>query len=168
MMGLDRIRRYMAEVLTAGGVAAVTAWPGGAAPRTETPVAAVSLRSCTAGPGGFCDYLGERFDDATGRWQELYGRRVKAVFGLDLYAGRDQGEAGCQAAFDRMAEALGSSRGLRVRTLERGAVAFDRGLERYRCPVEAEVEVWLYATADEDGAFLDFMVKGEVNGQDGT
>lgn len=52
-MTLDTVRERMAECLRKAGVEAVCAWPGGARRRVQGPVAAVSLRSCQGGPGGF-------------------------------------------------------------------------------------------------------------------
>lgn len=163
MTGSDKIREQMTAFLTGQGIRAVTAWGPEGRRRLTEPVAAVSLRACERGPGGFRDYLGERYDEGAGVWQELYGRRMRVVFGLDLYAPKESGAAGCQALFDRMAGALeaGGPEGLKLRELSRGEVAFDQGGGLFRCPAEAVCEAYLYAVADEGGAFLDFEVKGE-------
>lgn len=163
MTGLDKIRECMTGFLAAQGIEAVTAWPGESRKALAGPVAAVSVRACEGGPGGFRDYLGERYDTEAGRWQELYGRKVRVVFGLDLYAPGESGAAGCQTAFDALAGALngGGPAGLRVKELSRGEVRFDRGVGLFVCPAEAVCEAYLYAVADEGGVFLDFVVKGE-------
>ena len=114
-MTLDTVRERMAECLRKAGVEAVCAWPGGARRRVQGPVAAVSLRSCQGGPGGFRDYLGERYN------QE----------------------------------------GLKLLELSCGEVEDDPGTDLLRCPAEAVCEGWLYAVADEAGAFLDFIVRGD-------
>ena len=84
--GLEQIRQTMADYLCQQGVPAVTAWP--AAPRQEwtEPVVVVSVRGCRAGSASFQDYLGERYDEASGRWEERYGKKAELTFGLDLYA----------------------------------------------------------------------------------
>ena len=71
--GLEQIRQTMADYLCQQGVPAVTAWP--AAPRQEwtEPVVVVSVRGCRAGSASFQDYLGERYDERSGRWEERYG-----------------------------------------------------------------------------------------------
>ena len=76
----------------------------------------VSLRGCQAGPAGFQHYLGERYDERTGLWQELYGRKAALTFGLDLYAPRGQGDVGIQTAFDQVVQAFaqGAPQGLAV------------------------------------------------------
>lgn len=170
MAGLERIREYMVTFLNARGVCAVAAWGTEARRQVTGPVAAVTLKGCSGGPSGFRDYLGERYDPEGGVWQELYGKRVKVTFGLDLYAGKEDGEAGCQAAFDRLAEALqaGGPEGLKLLEFSRGETEFDQRGGLYRCQAEAVCEAFLYAVADEGGAFLDIRVKGEIHGHDGT
>ena len=86
MNGLDRIRECMTEFLQEQGVAALTAWPDGRRVKPDQAVAAVSIRRCEGGPSGFQDYLGERYNGETGRWEELYGKELTVFFGLDLYA----------------------------------------------------------------------------------
>lgn len=163
MTGLDRIREHMARVLEEAGVRVMTAWPAEGRKRLRAPVAVVSVRGCESGPGGFQDYLGERYDRETGTWQELYGRRVSITFGLDLYAPGAEGAGGCQAAFDALASALSNCgrAGLRVKALSRGEVGFDQESGLFRCPVTAVCEAYLYAVTDGAGAFLEFEVKGE-------
>lgn len=170
MTGLDRIRECMVAFLNRNGVRAVTAWGGGARTAVDEAVAAVSLKSCSGGPGGFRDYLGERYDTASGAWQELYGKRVRAVFALDFYAAPEVGEAGCQTAFDALAGAFqrGGPEGLSLTEFSRGKMEYDQGTGLIKCAVEAVCEAYLYAVADEGGTFLDFQVRGEVYGHDGT
>lgn len=162
-MDFGAIRERMTEYLQGKGIEARTAYPEGGRLRTGGPVAAVSLRACQGGPEGFRDYLGERYDPESGRWQELYGRRAVLTFGLDLYAPQGSGAAGIQAAFDRMAEALRREGppGLRLQELTCGETEFDRESGLYRRKVEAVCQGYLYAVADEGGTFLDFIVRGE-------
>lgn len=163
MMMLDTAREQMAAFLRRQGIDAVCAWPETARTRREGAVAAVSLRSCEGGPGGFQDYLGERYNEEAGRWEELYGRKIKLTFGLDLYAPRGYGAQALRRDFDRLAQALHREgpEGLRVRTLSCGEVEFEPGSGLFHCPAEALCEGYLYAVADEGGAFLDIIVRGE-------
>ena len=61
--GLEGIRQAMAGYLNGKGVRAITAWPDAPRAEGEEPVVVVSLRGCRAGPAGFQNYLGERFDE---------------------------------------------------------------------------------------------------------
>ena len=134
--------------------------PGGAAAATER----AGGRCVPAGLPGRAGRLSglpvERYDESTGQWQELYGRRVTLTFGLDLY-GESAGEL--QTAYDRMAEAFQweGPAGLALRELSCGETEFDRAAGLYRRAVTAVCQGYLYAVADEGGTFLDFVVRGE-------
>lgn len=104
--GLENIREQMVDYLKEQGVQAFAAWPAGERPVQEGALVVVSLRGCQAGPAGFQHYLGERYDERTGLWQELYGRKAALTFGLDLYAPRGQGDVGIQTAFDQVVQAF--------------------------------------------------------------
>ena len=164
MSGLEHVRDYLAEYLRGQGVNAVTAWPDRPRSEEDGAVCAVSLRKGQAVGVGFCDYLGERYDTERGRWVELYGKRVRLTFGLDLYApaGAEVGESAIRAAFDTLAGALqgGGPAGLKLEEFSCGETEFLETEGRYRCPVEAAYQAFLYAVADEGGSFLDFEVKG--------
>ena len=164
-MSLDfgEIRERMAEYLISQGIDAVCAYPEEKRLRRTGAVAAVSLRACQGGPGGFQDYLGERWDEESGQWQELYGKKIVLTFGLDLYAPRPRGVEELQAAFDRMAEALRQEGppGLKLVELSCGETGFEQGAGLFHRAVGALCQGYLYAVAEEGGAFLDFIVRGE-------
>ncbi|MEG0765187.1 MAG: hypothetical protein RRY65_03475 [Pseudoflavonifractor sp.] len=162
MAGLDAIRGKMVELLQRGGMTAVTAWDDGARKRRAGTVVAVSLKSCEGGPAGFQDYLGERYNTAAQKWEDLYGKRVRLVFGLDLYAEKG-GEAVLQTALNALTDALqqGAPEGLRLGELSSGETEYNETLGLYHCPVEAACDAYLYAVADDGGTILDFEVRGE-------
>ena len=74
-VGLEQVREEMARYLREKGVRARTAWPPERPRELDRPEVLVSLRGCRMGPGGFQDYLGERYNPETGRWEERFGRR---------------------------------------------------------------------------------------------
>lgn len=161
MTGAEELRERLAKYLLENGLEAVTAWGGQGRLRAGHAVAAVSLRASKSGVPGFQDYLGERYDEETGRWVELYGKRVKLTFGLDLYAGTARE---VQDGLDALAEVLGKGgpAGLRPTAFSAGETEYLAEARRYFCPVQAEFEAWSYAETAEDGAFLDFTVRGET------
>lgn len=160
--GLDSIRERMADYLNAQGVNALAAWPAEDRQERETPVAVVSLRGCQAGPGGFQDYLGERYNESTGLWEELYGRRAELTFGLDLYAAPDRDGADLQAAFDKLAAALtrGVPEGLVLQSFSCGQTEYDNQARLLKRQVEAVCTAHLCAVAQAGGEFLDFELRG--------
>lgn len=166
MTGLDRVREYLCQGLTEAGLDAVTAWSGEKKKRRDGPVVAVSLRSCEGSMSGFRDYLGERYNADSQRWEELYGKRARFTFGLDIYSASGDGAAECQTAFDRLADVFqsGMPAGLKPESLRREETVYDEQLGLFRCPVEAVCSAFLYAVAGEDGTFADFEVRGEGKG----
>lgn len=157
---MSELRTALAQYLERQGVAAVTAWSEEERKRPGKAVCAVSLRSMEGGPPGFRDYLGERFNEETGAWEELYGKKLRLTFGLDLYGGSAQA---VQEGLDALTAALegGVAAGLRVSGFSAGETKYRGEERRYVCPVQAVFEAWSYAVAQEGGAFLDFEVKGE-------
>lgn len=161
MTGAEELRERLAEYLRENGLEAVTAWGGQERLRAGRAVAAVSLRAVQSGAPGFQDYLGEHYDTKAGRWVERYGKRVKLTFGLDLSAGTAQA---VQEGLDTLAEALGKGgpAGLKPAAFSAGETGYRAEAGRYCCPAQAEFEAWSYAETAEDGAFLDFTVRGET------
>ena len=162
--GLDKIRERVADFLAGHGVQTVTAWPNEARTRRDGAVAAVSVRKCQGGPSGFQDYLGERYDPESGRWEELYGKRVSITFGLDLYADTQAGEGAIQSAFDAIAAAFqqDSPEGLEVQEFGCGETAYDAAGRMLKRSVEAICTAYLYAVTEPGGAFLDFEIRGGI------
>ena len=158
-VGLEHIRRQMADYLNAHGVPAALSWPG--TPREERggPVVLVSLRGCRAGPAGFHNYMGERFNPDTGHWEEVYGRKAELTFGLDLYAASaTQVQRGLDLLTDALQEGPG---GFQPLGFSAGETVYKSDMKRYFCPVEARFGAWAVAVTREDGSFLDFEVKGD-------
>ena len=161
--GLDRVREMLAEYLQSQGLHAVTAWSEGARKRHEKPVVAVSLKESRGNGAGFQNYLGERYNEEAGRWEELYGKKLELTFGLDLYGGVEQGAAGCQSEFNALADAFsaGGPEGMRLGMLSCGETEFDQETGMFHCPAELKASAWMYAVAAEDGGMLlDFTVRG--------
>ena len=160
--GLEQIRQTMADYLCQQGVPAVTAWP--AAPRQEwtEPVVVVSVRGCRAGSASFQDYLGERYNPETGRWEERFGRRAELTLGLDLYVPLRLGGGGMQSALDALAGALleGGPEGLNVQEFSCGETGWDESGRLLRRGVQAVCGCWVCAWGETDGVFLDFELRG--------
>lgn len=162
MKGLQELRQKLAEHLEKNGLPAVTAWGTERRLRPGRAVAAVSLRGFESGPPGFRDYLGERYNTERGCWEELYGKRVELTFGLDVYGATAEE---VQRGLDTLSGILEGDgpEGLRAAGFSAGETVYDGESRRYCCPVKARFSVWATAVSREDGAFLDFEVRGERN-----
>lgn len=162
--GLEGIRQVMADYLNSKGIRAVTAWPGSPRQEREEPVVVVSLRGCRAGPASFQNYLGDRFDEKSGRWEERYGKRAELTFGLDIYAPEKGGGETVQRAFDDLAGALilGGPDGMDIQGFSCGQTVWDSERRRLKRPVETVCIAWLCAVFDTGGTFVDFVLRGVV------
>lgn len=161
--GMEQLCQAMAEYLKNCGILAAVAFPA-ALRREKGPVAVVSLRGCQAESAGFQDYLGERFNEETGRWEELFGKKAKITFGLDLYAGEQGDGQQLQQAFDQLAGALilGGPDGLRVEEFSCGQTEYDGESRRLKRSVQAVCTVYLSAVGHSGGEFVDFELRGVV------
>ena len=125
----------------------------------------VSLRGCRAGPACFQNYLGDRFGQESGCWEERYGKKAELTFGLDIYAPEKEGGDMVQSAFDALAAALllEGPEGLDLLELSCGETARDGGSRRLRRPAQAVFSAFLWAGGDmEGGVFTDFELRGVV------
>ena len=149
---LEQIRERVTEFLNSRGVSAVTAWP--MAPRREP--------ERTVEPGGLQNYLGDRFDEETGRWEERYGRKARLTLGLDLYAPEKGDGQAVQRAFDKLVQVflLEEPEGLAVEELSCGETVRDGESRRLKRPVDVVCTAWLSAGTDAGGAFTDFDLRG--------
>ena len=157
-MGLEKIRERMCAFLNGQGLQTVVAWPRQEREEISGAVVSVALRHCEAGPSGFRDYLGERWNEETQEWEELYGRKTRLTFGLDLYADPLEGENAIQNTFDLLLEAFQEDgpAGLKLLELSCGETEFDASGRLLRRNVEAVCSAYLYAVTQPGGAFWVF------------
>ena len=150
--GLAALRQAMTDYLTAQGVESMTA------------LAVVQVKEVEAGSAGFQNYLGQRYDAETRRWTETFGQKVSVKFLVTLYSPRQDGERGCRALVDRVAEAFlrGGPEGFAVEKWSVGETGFDRESGSFRGKLQAVCRGRLTAVTSESGARVGFRVNGEV------
>lgn len=163
--GMEQLRERMCGFLTEQGVHAVTAWPAGERKGVERPVTVVSLRACRGEDAGFQNYLGERYNEETGLWEEVYGRKATLTFGLDLYAPARGEDSDLQAAWENVAAALsrGEPEEMHLISFSCGETEYDSAARLRKRKGEAVCQVWLYALARDGVLFTDFILRGGWN-----
>ncbi len=161
-VGSADVRERMAAYLAGHGVEVLTAWTEEKRPALEKAAVVVSLRGCQAGPAGFQNYLGERYNEETGLWEEIYGRNARLTFGLDLYVPAEQGGQALQSAFDALAGALaqGGPEGLNVEEFSCGETGYDKSGRLLKRSAQAVCRAVLRVTEQDGGSFTDFELRG--------
>ena len=125
----------------------------------------VSLRSCQAGPAGFQNYLGERYDEGLSNWVECYGRKVELELALVIYAPETASGEEIQRLADRVAELFSrtSPEGTKVGRITCGATRWEKALGCLSREMTVEMTAWLVAQAGEAEDFLYFELRGGWN-----
>lgn len=166
-MELDGLPQALAAHLTERGVPARVSWPGDRRTGPEQAVVLVDLEQVKCSGAGLAGYLGQRLEEQTGMWEEVYGRRAELTFSLDICASPQAGAGACRELFARTAEALGSGRvlGLGVKSLTGGEPGSDSKEGLLKLEARLVCEGWLCAGPERrEDAFLDFTLRGDMNG----
>ena len=160
MKELAQVRRAVIDALNAGGVTAMEAFPADRAKRWPGAVAAVAVGAAEGKMLGFCNYLGEMYDQEAGTVRELYGKQLAAEILVDIRAER---AADCESACGRAADVLlgGLPTGIRCGELSWEGIQWekDTGMFRRRGRLRCRV-VFVAESGGDDEAFLDFRLKG--------
>lgn len=164
-MTLDGLQAELADRLRDYGLESISAWPQERRRGTDGPVVLVGLEKMNCSPAGLQDYLGQRLDESTGQWEDLYGRRAKLVFTLDILAEPRVGMQACRETLDRVIRCVQTEKptGLSVKELTGEEPEYDEkeGLLKLRCRLTCEG--WMCTAGEEAGTFLDFSLRGDVN-----
>ena len=109
---------------------------------------------------GFCDYLGEVYDDEAGTVQEIYGKQLDGSITVDIRAERAVDcEAGCQQAAEVLLGGLPS--GIRPGELRWEALGWEKSTGMFLRKGSLLCQAIFVAQSQEDGeVFLDFILKG--------
>lgn len=159
---LQELTRSLADFLSDHGLPAFCAWPDMPRLRPGGAVAAVSLLSLDAQPPGLQDFLGDTFNESTGRWEERYGKKAELTFAVDVYG---QSAETVRAGVNTLSLALcrDGPDGMRPLSLHVGETAYQDASRRYRCPAQVRLTAWLTAVRQENGSFLDVEIHGTAD-----
>ncbi len=137
-------------------------WTGEHRASVTGATAVVTVQRYEARSAGLGDYLGERYNGETGRWEEVYGRAVSATLGLDLYATERGSEGELQQLLEGLVGVLTLEppAGLLVGDITCGETRWDEEQRCLKREVRAACTLWLQAVQAETGEFLDFELRG--------
>lgn len=159
MRELTQVCKAVVEALKSAGVTALEAFPD-SAKRYEGAVAAVTVGAAEGKTLGFCNYLGEVQDSATGAVRELYGKQLEGNITVDIRAER---AGDCEAGSETATEALLGSlpAGIRPGKLRWEALTWERATGMFLRRGNLRCQAVFTAESREDGeGFLDFILKG--------
>lgn len=162
MRELAQVRRAVIDALNNGGVTAVETFPADRAKRWPKAVAAVAVGAAEGKATGFCNYLGEVYDQEAGTVLELYGKQLEGDITVELRAER---AADCEAGTEKAADVLLGKlpSGIRPGELRWEAITWEKTTGMFLRRGALRCQAVFTARADEEGeTFLDFILKGVV------
>ena len=160
MRELTQVRDAAASALRAAGLTALTAFPAERAKRYDGAVAAVVVGAAEGTSMGFCNYLGQVYDEEAGTVRELYGRQLEGDIAVEIRAER---AADCEAGSEAASDALlgGLPEGIRPGELRWEALAWEKATGMFLRRGTLRCRAVFVAQAQADGGdFLDFILKG--------
>ncbi len=162
MKELTQIRDAVINALEQAGMKAVAVFPEERMKAYTASVAAVGVGAAEGTAMGFCNYLGQAWDEAAGTVRELYGKQLAAVINVDVRAERAaECEAGCQRAAEVLLGGLPS--GVRGGELSWRGLEWEKETDMFLRRGELRCRaVFVAESAGDETAFLDFILKGVV------
>lgn len=160
MKELAQVRRVVLEALDGAGVNALEAFPDSRARAYDGAVATVSVGGAEGRNLGFCNYLGECYDEVAGTVRELYGKQLEGDISVEVRAAR---AADCEEGCERAAEVLlgGLPSGIRPGELRWAALRWEKETGLFLRQGTLRCQAVFVAESTEDGtAFSDFILKG--------
>ena len=160
MKELAQVKQAVIEALNRGGVAAIEAFPAERAKAYPGAVAAVSVGAAEGKTLGFCNYLGEIYDEEAGTVRELYGKQLEGEIAVEIRAERAVDcESGCQQAAEVLLGGLPG--GIRPGELRWEALSWEKSTGMFLRKGFLRCQAVFVAQSGEEGeAFLDFILKG--------
>ena len=84
MKELTAIRDAVLSAFKEAGITALAAFPAERARDYNGAVAAVAVDTAESKTVGFCNYLGEAWDEEAGTIKEFYGKRLDAAISVEI------------------------------------------------------------------------------------
>lgn len=163
MKEILKIRQAVLQALRDAGMTALEAYPARQAQAYAGAVATVDVGTVDGTAMGFCNYLGEVYDQTAGTVRELYGKQLEAEIWVDVYGST---AAECHEGCSQAAEVLlgGLPGGIRPGELSWEGLVWEKEAALFRRRGRLRCRAFFVAEATEDAeAFLDFQLKGVVH-----
>ena len=160
MKELMQVKQAVIDALNGAGVMAIEAFPDSRAKAYAGAVATVAVGTAEGKTMGFCNYLGEVYDDEAGTVREIYGKQLDGSIMVDIRAERAVDcEAGCQQAAEVLLSGLPS--GIRPGELRWEALSWEKATGMFLRKGNLQCQAVFVAQSQEEGeVFLDFILKG--------
>jgi len=164
MKELIQVKQAVLDALNAAGLTAIETFPDHRAKSYNGAVAAVAVGAAEGKTMGFCNYLGEVYDEGAGTTYELYGKQLEGDIAVDVRGERAaQCEEGCQLAAEVLLGGLPS--GIRPGELRWEALKWEKTTGMFLRKGILRCQAVFVAQSQEDGEiFLDFILKGVMRG----
>lgn len=159
MKELAQVQETVLKALTDAGLTAMEAFPADRARAYSGAVAVVSVGAAEGKQMGFCNYLGEVYDEAAGTVRELYGKLLEGEICVDVRAER---AADCEAGCRQAAEVLlgGLPTGVRPGELRWEALTWEKSTGMFLRKGRLRCQAVFVAEQGAEDVFLDFILKG--------
>lgn len=160
MKELAQVRQAVIDTLNTTGLTALEAFPNAQAKTYNGPVAAVAVGTAEGKALGFCNYLGEAYDENTGAVREIYGKQLEGNITVDIRAQRASDcETGCIQAAEALLTCLPS--GIKPGELRWENLGWEKTTSMFLRRGNLRCQAAFVAESQENNeAFLDFILKG--------
>lgn len=150
MKELMQISQAVIDALGEAGVQAMAAFPPERVKQYDGAVAAVSVGTAEGKAVGFCNYLGQVWDEEAGTVEELYGKQLEAVITVEIRAARASlCEEGCAAAAEVLLGGLPA--GIRAGELNWEAISWEKATGMFLRRGGLRCQAVFTARSQEDG-----------------
>lgn len=160
MKELAQVRKAVIAALQNVGLSAMEAFPDKRAKAYIGPVATVAVGCAEGKTMGFCNYLGEAYDQTAGTVRELYGKQLEGEVVVEI---RSERAADCETGCEKAAEVLLGNlpSGIRSGELRWEALTWESSTRMFLRRGILHCQAVFVAESQENGEmFLDFILKG--------
>ncbi len=162
MTAIQTLQENLRVFLEKQGIRTQHTFPQTAQGKLTAPQVLIALEQCEAKHLGFQGYLGERLQNVSNAWEEVYAKRLSLTFSLTLLVPKEAGELALQALGDEVLLALTGDgvEDLQCDGVSLSASQFNAEWQCFAKTAQVKSQALLYAVQDTEGCISDFYVKG--------